>query len=357
MTEDRKTIIACRHCNSNNRISVQHAMRNLNDAICGSCKKNLFLTEFEYYTDISSRSYEHAWDKQTMDYLKKIPGVASVFKLIMKETTERWFRMLNIQNYIRVTESHLTPYYEMAVYASKVLDMETPATFIYQNPIPNAHTYGIETPFIAISTGAIELLDDKEIVYVLAHEMGHIQAGHVLYLTIAQILEFLLFQFVLGPLGIAKYAIIPIYTALMHWRRTSELTADRAGFLVTRDFESCIRAIMKLAGGSPKLESLLNVEEFLKQARENDALQREDFFDRMVATWQLSQQTHPFPVLRAGHLDDWCHSDEVFKILSGTYEKRSSEEDDRSFKEEEFNKEDPPEEPEFITNMKKFLGF
>ncbi len=52
---------------------------------------------------------------------------------------------------------------------------------------------------------------------------------------------------------------------LLRWLRAAELTCDRAALLVAQDHRIVISALMKLAGGSPKLNAELNVEAFLRQ--------------------------------------------------------------------------------------------
>ena len=52
---------------------------------------------------------------------------------------------------------------------------------------------------------------------------------------------------------------------LLRWLRAAELTCDRAALLVAQDHRVVISALMKLAGGSPKLNAELNVEAFLRQ--------------------------------------------------------------------------------------------
>lgn len=52
---------------------------------------------------------------------------------------------------------------------------------------------------------------------------------------------------------------------LLRWLRAAELTCDRAALLVAQDHRVVISALMKLAGGSPKLNAELSVEAFLRQ--------------------------------------------------------------------------------------------
>ena len=60
-----------------------------------------------------------------------------------------------------------------------------------QNPVVNAFTGGVERPIIVLYSQLIERLNDEEVLAVVAHEVGHIHAEHVLYMTAARLLEFL----------------------------------------------------------------------------------------------------------------------------------------------------------------------
>ena len=60
---------------------------------------------------------------------------------------------------------------------------ECPIFFVQQNPIVNAFTGGVDKAVIVLHTGLLERLNDEEQLAVIAHEVGHIHAEHVLYLT------------------------------------------------------------------------------------------------------------------------------------------------------------------------------
>ena len=55
--------------------------------------------------------------------------------------------------------------------------------------------------------------------------------------------------------------------ALNAWARRAEITCDRAGLICTRDLDASIGCLVKLALGSRKLYSDINLDEYLAPAR------------------------------------------------------------------------------------------
>ncbi|MDH4129537.1 MAG: M48 family metallopeptidase [Spirochaetota bacterium] len=354
MTEEF-IITNCRHCNMQNRIQKGKAINNIHKTICGNnnCKKNIFLTSEESFFEISSENYEHPLDKSALNALKKVPGTGTILKLIIKHTMENSYKMFLMQNYIKVTPNHLIFINDLVSHASKVLDIEKiPEVYVYQSPLPNAFTYGVDSPYIGISTSLIDLLSEEELLGVIAHELGHIQCGHVLYRTAAIIILELTSYFLSGMLG--NIAMMMIMQALLYWYRCSELSADRAELLVTKSFNTFVNTTMKLSGGSQKILEMLKIEEFLKQAEEAKKMKEENLFNSIIVMSQQSKQTHPFPIWRTGHLKDWVYDGNYLDILQGKYIKRSQKDDQKGFRENEFKKSE--DESSLINSFKKLLG-
>lgn len=93
---------------------------------------------------------------------------------------------------------------------------------------------------------------------VIAHELGHLKCDHGVWLTMANVLAS-------NTLSVLPLLSGAVEDALLRWLRAAELTCDRAALLVAQDHRLVISALMKLAGGSPKLNKELNVEAFLNQ--------------------------------------------------------------------------------------------
>jgi Zn-dependent protease with chaperone function len=197
---------------------------------------------------------------------------------------------------------------------------ERPELYVTQGPEVNAWAIGFEKPFIVVSSGALELLsDDDERRFLLAHELGHVMSGHMLYRTVALVL-LAVGSVALFPVGLA---ILPFQLALLEWHRKSELSTDRAALLAVQDVVVAQRAFMRLAGGRDFGDST-NVEEFMRQASAYEV--GGDGWDRMFRLLNSVFRQHPFHTVRAGELERWRSGGEYDAIVLGNYVRRGDEE-------------------------------
>jgi Zn-dependent protease with chaperone function len=199
-----------------------------------------------------------------------------------------------------------------------------PALFLGESPFPNAMTTGVEKPLVVVHSALLDALDDEEIVAVLAHELGHLQANHQLYQAMAQIL------LLGGSLFFAALRVLtfPLQKALLKWARCAELTADRAGLLATRDLVTAIKVDMKLAGGSRPgmlLRTRMKLVPFIEQARELARMETDSWLDSLVAMLLVMDRQHPFAAWRVMHLIDWVEHGNYLDILAGNYTRRPEE--------------------------------
>lgn len=95
---------------------------------------------------------------------------------------------------------------------------------------------------ILLSLPAVVMLEKRELRFLLGHELGHIQQGHLIAHTVQGLLEDLNKRVeLLGPV-VTDILDVP----LNRWYRTSELTADRAGFLCCQDMDVIVGLFKRL---------------------------------------------------------------------------------------------------------------
>jgi Zn-dependent protease with chaperone function len=105
-----------------------------------------------------------------------------------------------------------------------------------------------------------------------------------------------------------------LQTQMLEWLRCAEFSCDRAALIAVRDSQVVMSTLMKLAGGSPKLSPLLNLEAFIEQAQAYDVASETEWGEVLKGT-QTAQLTHPLPVLRAREIDRWANSQEYNLLL------------------------------------------
>jgi Zn-dependent protease with chaperone function len=272
------------------------------------------------FPGISSRAWEHPADRGALVALRKLKGFDTVLKALSGMFNERAVRLQFLASGIRVDERQFQRLHRLLTEVGATLDVaELPELYVLADPFLNATTVGMNKPIIVLNSAMVDLLDDDELRFVIAHELGHAVSGHAVYQTLLQ--RLIALSGVLNSLLLGGIGIRVIVAALMEWSRKAELSADRAGVLATQDPAVAFRVHMKLASGG-HLEDL-DTTSFLAQGLEY--AEAGDLRESLLRVMLVENQTHPFAVVRAGELRRWVDSGEYTQILAGNYPRRDED--------------------------------
>ena len=306
--------VRCRYCGQKN--AVKDGYEN-NSANCGRCKLPLSNEPHKKFADLSKHDYVHPADSKALAALRAIPGIDSALRKLLAVTGESAIRVLLTASSVKVTPKQAPDLHAKLQIACTTLGVEMPDLFGQQSPVVNAYTYGVEKSVVVLHSALLERLTDEETLAVISHEVGHIHAEHVLYLTAARIIELLTNASVARLLPgseIIKFIISAgISSALLAWSRRAELSCDRAALLVTQDAHVIGRTMMKLCGGT--FASKIDYEEFLEQGREFKKTCEDSVLDKFWANIINASQTHPFPVWRVGEILEWVETGQYADLM------------------------------------------
>ena len=280
-----------------------------------------------YYPGLLSKSYEHPDDRRLLQALRATKGLKHVVKLFDTLGYELGAYAHNLTHNLRVTPRQYPKLYRLYKQVVEALDVQEAELFVEKNRNVNAYTGGSNHPFIVVSTGLLEIMSDDEVRWVLAHELGHIKSGHVLYHSLGRFITKQLKNNVqhipkVGPV-LQLIAQIGLPVALNHWYRASEYTADRAAHLVIGDISTSVSVLLKLTGGFAGGETP-NVQEFLKQAEDFRLIQRSSLGRLVLVQEGILQENHPYPVVRAQEVVAW-HQDERHRQIIEGHDERSKD--------------------------------
>jgi Zn-dependent protease with chaperone function len=271
---------------------------------------------------ISSRAYEHPADRSALVALRKLSGFDTLLRRLAGLFNDRALRLMFLASSVRASEEQFPQLYQSLLDGCYILDLPTvPELFISQDPEVNAMALGADKPFIVITSGLVDLMDQEELRFIIGHELGHVLSGHAVYRTMLFHLIRLAARIAWMPIG--YLGIRGIIWGLEEWYRKSELSCDRAGLLAGQDVAAARRALMKTAGGSRLAE--LSHDAFHQQAREYDAVP--DVREGLLKLLQLQGTTHPFAVIRFAELDRWASDGDYQQILAGNYPRREDDSD------------------------------
>ncbi|MDN5274855.1 MAG: htpX [Candidatus Saccharibacteria bacterium] len=148
--------------------------------------------------------------------------------------------------------------------------MPMPKVYIMDDPAPNAFATGRDPQhaIVAATTGILEVMDDRELEAVMAHEISHVRNydirvsmiafGLVSAIGLLSDIAFRMFFFsdrrennanpIVLVVGVILIILAPIIAAIVQLAisRQREYLADASGVLVTRDSEGLASALEKL---------------------------------------------------------------------------------------------------------------
>lgn len=279
-------------------------------------------------TQISSRSWEHPADRAALNTLRAIPGFDEVVRKVASFFGERGVRQLFLANAVKVSDQQRPALNALWTEVLETLDWPTrPQLYVTQTPVVNAYAVGFEDPFVIVSSSMLELLNEDEQRFILAHELGHIMSGHTTYRTIAIII---MTVGITNLPFLAGLALLPFQLALLEWYRKSEFSCDRAGLLGVQDLQVAMGGFMKLAGGKATSDTEESLDEFMRQAEEYET--GGTAWDTVFRVLNTALRDHPFHTVRASELLKWHKSGAYDAIIGGTYQRRDDE--DRPLRED-----------------------
>lgn len=224
-----------------------------------------------------------------------IPLLPQLVEGLLKYWSKPMQRAQHLGCGVRTGPNQLPRLHAIVRQHANALDLTCPELFVKQDPTLNAYTFGTnDDACVVVHSALVDLLDQQELNFILAHEIGHIKARHVTYGSVLSMVA----QGLLGPLATFSALLAPLDA----WSREAEQTADQIGIILADQDASAIRALMLLAVGSRSLLVDINLAPYLEQ--------QEDLCD-FYGKWNLyfGGQSHPYIVTRVVNLLRFTNSE------------------------------------------------
>jgi len=227
---------------------------------------------------IRGDDYEFAGDRQGLAALKATPGIAHVADYISRKLGKPYIEGQFIGGAIRVSDEQFPQIHRLASYAATVLCLpQLPQMYVSGDRGWASETHGTATDaFVVLGTYLTRQLTEAELLFIIAHELGHIKSGHAMYRTVAEILAGssgganVMGGGIFALLDVKRLITLPIELKLLQWVRQSEITADAAGLAVVGDLEIANKVLMIMSLRSADMYRQINLEAYLRQQEELD---------------------------------------------------------------------------------------
>jgi len=239
-------------------------------------------------------------ERQLFDSLSGDELIARVSERLRKRNEEDANRRRLLANALRITERIIPSLMERIALVKRITHLEGTEveTYIHNSPHQSASCMHFENGgiFLLISSGLYTKLTERELLFVVGHELGHVVYKHHLLPTRAILAE-------RGACN-AERAL-----KLMAWARRAEISADRVGMLCCQDLDVAAKALIKLSCGLSDDLIEFDLPGYVSQLADIEAISHtvravEDFYS-----------THPFNPIRVVALSRFWESHTLAEFL------------------------------------------
>lgn len=172
--------------------------------------------------------------------------IARPVTIALEATTRLWrdaARTELLGAAVKVTDEQYPRVWHAARAAGAALRVRVPPVFAAPSAQIKVKVLGTDdAPHLIVNLDLAERLDDTQLVAAIAHELGHVQNGHIFYATALHYLTHSAAFFV-------RWVVQPAIMALQAWSRRAEVTCDRAALLAVRDLDKTLQALVTLELG------------------------------------------------------------------------------------------------------------
>lgn len=275
-----------------------------------------YMSKWDFIREIAKHPLDH--NLKTWYEIFKSDLKYYTFKEFLAATTSKYQEAYNeVENQgegINITADSLPALHRQLVEACSVLDIqEIPAYSTDWLYGPFHYSNGEKHRRIVMMSGSADLFTDGEMAFTLGHELGHFVAGHKPYQML--IMSFYL-PFMNDPVFNSWASIVKL--PLFEWYRKSDYTADRVGLLCCQDINDAISTMIKKAGLPKKCYDHIDIQGFIKQAKEFDE-KYTGTVNSVIKALTIRSAEFPWLVDRAAKLYEWYENGEYQQIINQQY--------------------------------------
>lgn len=228
---------------------------------------------------------------------------------------------------LRITERIIPSLVKLVAAAQRITHFEDAhvETYVHNDPRQNAACMYFEDGglFLLISSGLFDAFDDRQLLFVVGHELAHAIYGHHRLPARAILAQD-------RSCG-AREAL-----RLMSWARQAEISADRVGLLCCQDLDVATKSLIKLSCGLGEAHIQFDLGGYLSQMADIQAI------SELVRDTQDFYASHPFNPLRVVAMSHFWDSRMLAELLGHSPGKLTDEEVDRKIDEALGVMEPPP---------------
>lgn len=267
-----------------------------------------------HFAQMHPRAFAHPSDVRATSAFQQIPLFPELMKKISQLGIEERFRAYHMYNSVELGPCQIPSLWRMVHEVAERLEIPPPKTYLSRQGGINAFAFGKQTHSIVLTTELVELMTDKELQGIIAHEMGHILCEHMLYMDVGLALTSGAMPSLANVIPALRESVAGLFYA---WFRAAEYSADRAALLILEDPEPLALSLCRLAGVPRRFGEEFDLRLFAQQV---ETYEGETTWWSKIATLGMGLfLTHPEPARRVGAALEWAESEEYGAILNGRY--------------------------------------
>lgn len=263
-------------------------------------------------TNLNPDEIVHPQERSALiNLLNKIPMASSLLSSV-SELYGKWIAVDYYGNGVVATNGNMPSLCRHLESACEIIGLkEIPELATEWSYRISSYTVGGDKIRVVLSSGAVDLLSEDGLYFMLGQELGHIVTGHLPYHMLLE----LLYSNALEIDVLASVAAI-IRLPMLDWYRKSHYTADRVALLCCQDIDVALCTMMKMAGLPKKYFETTDPKAFILQAREFAGLSSDGVVSKLMTKFLLRSAAMPWMVDRAKVLMDWYESGEYHDIIN-----------------------------------------